>query len=82
MVTVKEFVKLRIIEEGKVISEISSGADLWRKKNKWMNLNRVIDWSNDLYRKNITDPETGEIIHHCDERLSDHQGHGSAKIRT
>jgi hypothetical protein len=29
MVTVKEFVRIRIIEDGKAISEISSGDDLW-----------------------------------------------------
>jgi hypothetical protein len=81
MVMVKEFVKLRIIEGGKVISEICSGDDLWRKQGKWMNLNRVIDWRNDRYRKTIKDPQSGEVVHHCDEKLSDHQGHGSAKKR-
>ena len=25
----------------------------------------------------ITDPDTGEVIHHCDHKLSDHKGHGS-----
>lgn len=53
MVMLKEFVRIRIIEDGKAISEVSSGDDLWRKKNRWMNLNRVIDWRNDRYQKTI-----------------------------
>jgi len=79
MVSVKEFVKILIKEEGKVISELRSGDDLWVKIGMWMNMNRVIDWKNDRYRKIITDPKTGEVIHHCDEPLSIHHGHGSAK---
>lgn len=78
---VKEFVKLRIIEAGKAISELSAGDDLWEKENRWMRKNRVIDWKNDQYRETITDPQTGEIVHHCDELLSLHRGHGSAKRR-
>jgi len=40
---------------------------------------RVIDRDNDSYFEKITDYETGEIIHHCEELLSQHQNHGSAK---
>lgn len=40
---------------------------------------RIIDRDNDRYFEKITDYETDEIIHHCDEPLSQHQGHGSAK---
>ena len=79
LVMVKEFVRLRIVEEGQVISELSSGDDLWRIKNRWMNKNRVIDWKNNRYRETISDSQTGEVIHHCDEPLDLHQGHGSAK---
>ena len=81
MLTTKEFVRLEFIEDGKVISELRSGDDLWRIKNKWMNKSRVIDWKNNRYRDTITDPQTGEVVHHREEPLDEHQGHGSAKER-
>jgi hypothetical protein len=31
-------------------------------------------------KKKVTDRETGEVIHHSEEPLSDHFGHGSAKL--
>jgi hypothetical protein len=31
--------------------------------------------------EHIVNPNTGEVIHHCEEPLSQHQGHGSAKRR-
>lgn len=40
---------------------------------------RVIDRDNDQYFEKVTDYETGEVIHHCEEPLSQHQGHGDAK---
>jgi len=55
------------------------GYDLFRSIQKWVRLERVIDRENDYYKEVITDPTTGEIIHHCEEPLSKHQGHGSAK---
>lgn len=33
----------------------------------------------DWYSEKIRDEETGEMLHHCDEPLSEHQGHGSAR---
>ena len=59
--------------------EQTTGADLHRKTGKWMNLSRVYDRENDLYKEVITDPITGEIVHECIEPLSNHKGHGSAK---
>ena len=41
----------------------------------------VIDRENDLYKEVVTDPDTGKIIHQCEEPLSEHVGHGSAKHR-
>jgi|TARA_B110001450_G_C17324859_1_gene360958 hypothetical protein len=35
----------------------------------------------DEYKEKVTDRETGEVIHHSEEPLSDHFGHGSAKFR-
>jgi len=62
------------------IEEIT-GDDLHRKTNKWMNLVRVFDRENDLYKEIITDPITGEVIHQCIEPLSQHTGHGSDKYK-
>ncbi len=40
---------------------------------------RVIDRENDRYKELVLDAETGEIIHNCEEPLSEHIGHGKAK---
>jgi len=56
-----------------------SGADLFRKIGRWMHLSRVIDRENDWYSKVITDPVTGKIVYRCEEPLSKHTGHGSAR---
>jgi hypothetical protein len=37
------------------------------------------DRRKDRYFKEIIDPATGEVLRRCEERLSDHQGYGSAK---
>jgi len=66
---------------GKMIAQGVGGADLFRKLGKWMHLERFFDHRGDRYVEKVTDPETGEIIHHCDEPLSEHRGHGSDKKR-
>jgi hypothetical protein len=66
-------------EGGRPYFEAVSGADLQRKSGKWMHLERVVDRENDNYREVVKDPETGAIIHECEEPLSKHQGHGAAK---
>lgn len=38
-----------------------------------------IDRENDRYSETVTEYETGAVIQHCDEKLSEHTGHGSAK---
>lgn len=50
-----------------------------RSLDKVVHHQRLIDREKDIYRETVTDYETGEIIHHCEEHLSQHQGHGSAK---
>ena len=56
-----------------------AGDDLHRKSGKWMKKERLIDREKDQYKEVVTDPETGKVIHHCEEPLSKHMGHGSAK---
>lgn len=55
------------------------GDDQHRKSGKWYKKVRVIDRENNLYLEEVADPETGAVIHRCEEPLSDHTGHGSAK---
>lgn len=59
--------------------EMFSIKDWSTRFRKWMNKLRIIDRDNDLYVEKITDPETNEIIHHTNEKLSGHTNHGSAK---
>ena len=65
--------------KGRPFIEQVAGDDLHQKSGKWMKLSRVIDRENDSYKETVTDPTTGEIVHHCDEPLSKHTGHGDAK---
>jgi hypothetical protein len=41
-----------------------------------------IDRENDYYEETVTDPATGEAIHHDAGPLSQHRGHGGARRRT
>ena len=66
-------------EAKKPYIESVSGDDLHRKTGKWMKLSRLIDRENNLYKEEVKDLATGDIVHRCDEPLSDHRGHGSAK---
>lgn len=40
---------------------------------------RLIDHHEDRYVERVTLYDSGEVIHLCDEPLTKHQGHGSAK---
>lgn len=55
------------------------GDSYWRDGEKWVKKNRLVDRDRDLYQEVVTDPETGTVIHQCEEPLSEHRGHGSAK---
>jgi len=46
-----------------------------------MSKSRIINKYNDKYLEKVTDPETGDVIHHCEEPLSKHFGHGSDKFK-
>jgi hypothetical protein len=64
---------------GKWFFEAVAGDDRSKKTGKMMKLQRMIDRDRDYYYERVTDPETGETIHFCEEPLSEHKGHGSAK---
>ena len=55
------------------------GASYWRDEKKWMHRELRVDKVQDRYREVISDPETGEVIHQCEELLSKHRGHGDDK---
>jgi hypothetical protein len=40
---------------------------------------QIIDRRKNTYYERVVDPATGEVVHHCDEPLTSHQGHGDAK---
>ena len=77
----KVTIKSRHAGGGRPFAEQVHGSDLHRKDGRWVRLDRVIDRHNDRYTERVTDPATGEVIHECDEPLSDHQGRGAAKKR-
>jgi predicted nucleic acid-binding Zn-ribbon protein len=51
----------------------------FRDGKKWVHREKIEDRRNNWYTETVTDPDTGEIIHHHEEPLTDHRGHGSAK---
>jgi len=61
--------------------EAKNGPSHSHKLGKLVEHERFIDRDNDRYSEKVTDYESGEIIHHSDEPLSTHRGHGSAKKR-
>ncbi len=71
--------KARRAGKGRPFLESKVGSSLWRKFGRWMHLERVVDRENDSYRELVKDPETGEVVHQCDEPLSKHVGHGNAR---
>jgi hypothetical protein len=73
--------------EGKVKNEqkknkyhFKIGPNFFRKTKQWNFLERVIDWTNNLYKELIKDND-GNIITDVEEPLDKHQGHGSAKYK-
>ena len=72
-------VKAKRAGEKKPYIEDLSVPDHSRSLGKIVHRTRVIDRDNDRYFEKITDYETGEVIHHCEEPLSQHQGRGNAK---
>lgn len=49
-------------------------------KSGFATVERLINRESDKYFEKVTDEE-GNVIHHCDEKLTDHFGHGSAKFK-
>ena len=72
--------KVRPVSGGQPSFELAQGDDYSRDSQKWVKLRRVIDRKNDIYEEVITDPTTRRVVRQVKEPLSQHQGHGSAKL--
>lgn len=59
--------------------EAKRGPSHSHRLDKLVERERLIDRDNDKYLEKVTDYETGETLHHCEEPLSAHTGRGSAK---
>jgi hypothetical protein len=76
--TIKVLGRARIPGGRRFRLEVRSG-DERGETGRWMKVHRVIDRDLDEYEEEVRDAETGELIHYCHERLSEHRDHGSAK---
>jgi len=74
--------KAREAGHRKPFLEQTTGDDFFRKAQKWVERVMRIDRRNDRYTEHVVDPHTNETFHYCDEPLSAHQGHDSAKNKT
>lgn len=63
----------------KPFREQISGASYFSKAQRWVERLMRIDRRNNQYQEVVTDPDTGMIIHKCEEPLSEHRGHGDAR---
>lgn len=61
--------------------ELFTGAELRKSDGKWMDKVRLINKIDDRYLEHVVDPETGAVVHHTEESVREHQGHGSAKFK-
>jgi uncharacterized Ntn-hydrolase superfamily protein len=53
--------------------EFNVAGNLMRKE-------RIIDRKNNFYKELVVNTDTGEIVRDVEQPLSDHTGHGSAKV--
>ena len=65
----------------KIRREINTGASFSKQRKKFVN--RIVDVNreDDIYTELVQDNENKEVIHYCNEKLSEHIGHGSAKVK-
>ena len=61
--------------------EAKSGPSYSHKFDKHVHRDTLINRDNNFYSETVTDYETGEVIHHNAEPLSDHVDHGYAKFK-
>lgn len=62
--------------------ELTCDQQHWHDGNKPVFVERLIDRDHNLYKETVIDSETNEVIHRCEEPLSDHRDRGSARPDT
>jgi len=62
------------------VLNVFRGDEICKSTGEWVNKERVIDKKNNRYYEHV-ETFDGKELRHCDEKLTDHLGHGSAKIR-
>jgi hypothetical protein len=67
------------VKRGRWRRQLIVGEELSERTGEWVHKERLTDRDNNHYRERITDA-TGEVIHECEEPLSQHRDHGSAKF--
>lgn len=66
----------------KIRRHLQTGSQWSVSREKFVDKVRDIDRDADTYYERVIDPETGEVLRHCEEPLSEHFGRGSAKPRS
>jgi hypothetical protein len=74
--------KARDGQTGKLFNEQKIGEEFFHRTGRWRRLRRLIDRCGNRYLQHIEDAETGEVLQHVDEPLTEHQGHGSARPKS
>jgi uncharacterized Zn finger protein (UPF0148 family) len=59
--------------------QTEEGDSFHRKTVRWHRLTRIIDRLRDRYYEHVTDAETGTVLRHVDERLSEHRSRRSTR---
>jgi hypothetical protein len=85
-VELHEFVKIKLKKEGcshkhHIKLEMKVGEEYSENIKKYSDCYRLIDRENDKYREIIREHDTGKLIHSCEEPLSMHINHGTAKSK-
>jgi hypothetical protein len=73
--------KEKINGKKNLVLDVFQGFDLNKSTGKLVNKEREIDKINDNYYEHI-ETFDGTLIHHCEEKLTAHVGHGSAKFKS
>lgn len=59
-----------------------SGVEQSHKYGKLVRVHRTVDKDKDWYSEKVIDLKTGETLYECEESLSKHTGHGTAKPKS
>lgn len=65
----------------KVRVDLMTGYEKSRSNGQWVEKTRIIDKDNDRYYEHVVAPETKKVLHHCEESLREHRGHGTERLK-